>query len=252
MQVSHLNLPQFIPTKSSQGAIYGRDAHSENLKLLDLSKDQEPATYSSRHAPRSARLPLVPNTTPVPDVHTESQFATTSRTDTGLSRSALTSSAAASTHLQSAQHAQQASLDWPGSPAFKMPTAFGGPSPLQASRLEGQPKSWQVHSTAGTAREPASPNSKSLAAKAWQQALAGSSAHEQWVMRRHLTHGRMSEAGTENSWGELSIRLPKQAIDNSNEEQLLQQLPDGLNEAAELVKLTKVRTARHVQTPKKQ
>ncbi len=245
MQVSHLNLPQFIPTKSSPGDTpYGRDAHSEHLKLLELSEvqrwDQESAVHSRKHVSRSARLPLVPNTTPVPDVHTDSQFATTSPAGTGLSRTALPSSTAAATDLQSAQ---QASLDWPASPVFKMPTAFGGPSPLQASRLEGQPKSWQVHSTAGTAREPASPNSNSLAAKAWQQALAGSSAHEQWAMRRHLTHGRMSEAGSEDGWGELSIRLPKQAVDNSNEEQLLQQLLDELNEAAELVKLTKVSTA---------
>ncbi|KAL0050961.1 hypothetical protein WJX82_011093 [Trebouxia sp. C0006] len=55
----------------------------------------------------------------------------------------------------------------------------------------------------------------------------------------HLTHGRMSEAGSEDGWGELSIRLPKQAIDWSNEEQLLQQLPDGLDGTAEVVKLTK-------------
>ncbi len=255
MQVSHLNLPQFIPTKSSHGDVsYGRDAYSEHLKLLDLNKvqrsDQEPAVHSSKHASRSARLPLVPNTTPVPDVHTLSQSATTSHADTGRSRAALTSSAAAATDLQSAQHAQQASCEVPATSV--LPTAFGGPSPLQASRLEGQPKTWQVYSTAGTAQEPASPNSNSLAAKAWQQALAGSSAHEHWVMRRHLTHGRMSEAGSEDGWGELSIRLPKQAIENSNEEQLLQQLPDGLNGAAELVKVTKVSTARHVQTPKKQ
>ncbi|DBA80115.1 TPA: hypothetical protein ACH3X2_007598 [Trebouxia sp. C0005] len=242
--VSYLDLPQFIPTKSTHGDVsFGRDAHSEHLKLLDLSKvqrcDQEPAVHSSKHASRSARLPLVPNTTPVPDMHTESQSATTSRADTGLSRAALASSAAAATDLQPAQHAQQASRDVPATSVFKMSTAFGGPSPLQASRLEGQSKAWQVYSTAGTAREPVSPNSNSLAAKTWQQALAGSSAHEQWVMRRHLTHGRMSEAGSEDSWGELFIRLPKQAIDNSNKEQLLQQLPDGLNGAAELVKVTK-------------
>ena len=249
MQVSHLNLPQSIPTKSSYGDVsYGRDAHSEHLTLLDLSKvqrwDQESAVHSKKHASRSARLPL-PNTTAIPDVHTDSQSATTRRADTGLSRAALASSAAAATDLQ---FAQQASLDWPASPVFKMPTAFGGPSSLQASRLEGQPKTWQVYSTAGTAREPAGPNSNSLAAKAWQQAHAGSSAHEQWVMRRHVTHGRMSEAGIEDGWGELSIRLPKQAIDYSNEEQLLQQLPDG---AAELLKLTKVSTTRHVQTPQR-
>ncbi len=257
MQVLHLNLPQFVPTKSSHGDVsYSRDAHCEHLKLLDLSKvqrcGQEPAIHSSKHASRSARLPLVPNTTPVPDVHPVSQSATTSRTDTGLSKAALASNAAAATDLQPAQRAQQASLDLPASPVFKMPTAFGGPSPLQASRLEGQLKTWQGYSTAGTARAPDSPDSNSLAAKAWQQALPGSSAHEQWVMRRHLTHGRMSEAGSDDGWGELSIRLPKQAIDNSNEEQLLQQLPGGLNGAAELVKLTKVSTAPHVQTPNKQ
>ncbi|DBA77116.1 TPA: hypothetical protein ACH3X1_009695 [Trebouxia sp. C0004] len=239
--VSHVNLPQSVPTKTSPGDVsYCRDAHSEHLKLLDLSNvqrcGQEPAIHSSKHASRSARLPLVPNTTSIPDWHTVSKSATTSRTDTRLSKAALASTAAAATDLQSSQHAEQASLVLP---IFKMPTAFGGPSPLQASRLEGQPKAWQVYSTAGTAREPASPTSNSLAAKAWQQALAGSSAHEQWVMRRHLTHARMSEAGSEDGWGEISIRLPKQATENSNAEQLLQQLPDGLNGAAELVKLTK-------------
>jgi hypothetical protein len=256
MQVSNLTLPQFGPTKSAHGDVsYCRDAHSEHFKLLDFSKvqscGQEPATHSSKHASRSARLPLVPNTTPLPHVHTASQSAITSRVDTGLSKAALASSAAAATDSQSAQRAQQASLDLPTTSVFKMPTAFGGPSPLQASRLEGQPKTWQVYSTAGTAQEPVSPNSNSLAAKAWQQALAGSSAHEQWVMRRHLTHGRMSEAGSEDGWGELSIRLPKQAINSSNEEQLLQQLPDGLGGAAELIKLTKVTTAQQVQMPKK-
>lgn len=251
MQVSHLNLPQCIHPKSSHGDIsYGRNAHSEHLKLLDLSTvqrcDQEPAIYNSKHASRSARLPLSPNTTPVPDMHTMSQSATTSRADIGLSRAALAGSAAAATEFKSAQRAQQASCDVPATCVFRMPTSFGGPSPLQASRLEGQPKTWQVYSTAGTAQEPASPNSNSLAAKAWQHALAGSSAHEQWVMRRHLTHGRMSEAGSEDGWGELSIRLPKQAMDNSNEEQLLQQLPDGLTGAAEVVKLTKVSTAHNM------
>ena len=243
--MSHLNLPQFTPESSVGDVSYRRDAdsHRSGVQRPDTSAvtTHEGMARSSMFPSKIARLPLAPGNTPVPDAGSASPAPDTSGQSRGqtalLSRGSI---AAAKLNSKGAQHAQQAGFDLPATAAFKLPPASGPVSPQQTSRLNTHSKSWQVYGTAGTARQPSSPNSNNVAAKSWQQALAGASSHEQWLMGRHLTHGRMSEAGGEEEWGELTVRLPKQA--SSAAEKLVQQLPGGLVETAQNCKITKVCT----------
>ena len=133
-----------------------------------------------------------------------------------------TSSNAGKPEIESAQHgafdSAAAQLKW--SP---FPTVF---SPQQTSRLAQQPSSWQLPSAAVTARSGMSPSSNSLAAKSWQQVLSSVCAHEQWVAHKHTAHGRMSGTGDEEEWGQLLVRVPKQAGTFTG--QLMQQLPQAL------------------------
>ena len=245
MQVSHLNLPQFPPLPSYPDNVsYGKETDSYRVRQLDLSKVQRPiqahAVNSSQHASDSDRLPMVPSNSPLPPTSAASQLAAASSADIEERMPMLSSSstaAAAAAGLAAAQHAQQAGPHIPATAAFKLPTASGPASPQQTSRLAALPKSWQLYSPAGTAHEPVSLNSNHMANKAWQKGLAGTSAHEQWVMQRHLTHGRMSDTGCDEEWGELQVRLPRQA--SSNAEKSVQELPEGLWETRQMCSVRK-------------
>ena len=81
-------------------------------------------------------------------------------------------------------------------------------------------------SAANTGRHATTSNSNSLAAKSWQQQLTTASAHEQWVTHKHTPHGRTSDPGSAEGWGELLVRVPKQ--DGGITEELMQQLPQAL------------------------
>lgn len=246
MQVSHLNLPQFPPLPSYPDNVsYGKETDSYRARHLDLSKVQTTfqahAVNSSQPASNSDRLPMVPSNSPFPPTSPASQPPATSCADIGKRMPMLSSSstaAAAAAGLAAAQHAQQAGPHIPATAAFKLPTASGPASPQQTSRLAALPKSWQLYSPAGTAHEPVSSNSNHMVNKAWHKGQAGASTHEQWVMQRHLTHGRMSDTGCEEEWGELLVRLPRQASNNA--EQTVQQLPEGLCETSQMCSVRKV------------
>ena len=252
MQVAHLhmNLPEFVSSSSRlEDVSHSKDTSSRRIKPLELSRAQWPdgPAKSGRENAADSRLqasqnclPLTPSNTPIHDLSIASQSMAMNRCGTQQSTAPLsgTSIAASRPDPQPAQHAQQAGLEYAAVGCFKLPKDSAVSGPQQASRLGARSKSWQMYGTAGTARGPSSPNSNSVAAKSWQQTLAGATAHEQWVMQRHLTHGRMSEAGSEEKWGELQVRLPKHA--SSSAEQLVQQLPEELNEAAHVCHVIQV------------
>ena len=229
MQVSHLNLPQFIPNSPSVEDVSYRKETDLRVKPLDLSGVQrsDASAFVSSAAVAAASLPVAPGNSPVPDAVTGSLRIVADRT-TRTQRQLAKSSNAAQHGVKLAQRAHQvqhAALD-SAAAQFKWPPGLGIVSPQQTSRLAMPPSSQQLASTAGTARTFTSPNSNNAAAKSWQQVVATASAHEQWVMQRHLAHGRMSETGNEEEWGELFVRMPKQA--GIQTEELVQQLPEGL------------------------
>lgn len=73
-----------------------------------------------------------------------------------------------------------------------------------------------------------------LAGGSWQSIATAASAHEQWVMRRQAAR-TTQEA---EQWGELTVHLPNGAVSVS--EQLLQQLPEELQENAQFCAVSKV------------
>ena len=226
IQVSHLNLPQFIPNSPSvEDVSYRKDA-SLRVTPLDLARLQrgDAPAFVSSNAAAAASLPVAPGNSPVPDAATASSRAVPDRpirTQMQPVKSGTTDQRV----VKLAQQSQHAASDLTGAQS-KWPSALGISSPQQTIRLAMQPSGRLLASTAGTARTAISTNSNNAAAKSWQQVLATASAHEQWVMQRHLAHGRMSETGNEGEWGELLVRVPKQA--SIHTEEVLQHLPEGL------------------------
>ena len=224
-QVSHLNLPQFIPTSPSVDDVSYRHDHKPRITPLDLSRLQQtdaPALTSSVSEAAAASVSAMPATSPAPELDAAASKAVSSFT--GRTACHLGSSRNIEQHAgklaQQAQHGNPlaAQLKWPPSP--------GVISPQPPSRPALQPSSWQLSSAASTARNAISPRVNNSAAKTWQQIQSTASAHEQWVLQRHTVHGRMSGDGDEEEWGQLMVRVPKQAA--SVVVELVQQLPEAL------------------------
>lgn len=208
---------------------YRKDS-SIRVKKLDLTKVQQPepsvldtvsaAAYITG-VPTSRSLPAISGSS-LPSNAISASRSVKLNTNTSRAEAQLGTSSAERHVVLSAKynafHTSAAKQTWPPSPAI--------PSPQQTSRLTQQPTSWQLTSAAGTAHHAGAPNSSSLAAKSWQQQLTTASAHEQWVAHKHTPHGRTSDPGNAEGWGELLVRVPKQA-GNSTEE-LMQQLPQAL------------------------
>ena len=225
LQVPCLDLPQFLPNSSSLDDVSYRKDTSLRVKPIDLSRLQRPdasalnsAAASNTGATLMRLLPIVPgDVANAPSTSArESIKSAKAEVQLGLS------SNAEKLGIKSAQHgvvdSAAAQLKWLPSPAVY--------SPQQTRRLSQQPSSWQLSSAAGTACSGISPSSNNLAAKSWQQLLSTASAHEQWVAHKHTAYGRMSGTGDEEEWGELLVRVPKQA--GAVMEKLMQQLPQAL------------------------
>lgn len=227
-QVSCLNLPQFLTNSSFLDDVsYWKDTKS-HVNPIDLSKVQRPdmpalsngSAAAYKTGTQSARLlPAVPGDAPNAVSASARGTIRSDRAEVQLARS---SNAEKVTQVTSGQtgdfHTAAAQLQWPPSPAVF--------SPQPTSRPAQQPSTWQLSIAAGKAQHGTSPSSNNLAAKSWQQLVSTASAHEQWVSHRHNSHGRTSDTGGEEEWGELLLRVPKQA--GTVTEKLMQQLPQAL------------------------
>lgn len=225
-QVSCLNLPQFLPNSSSLDDVsYWKDTKAR-VNPIDLSKVQRsdaPALSNGSAAAyktgtQSVRLlPAVPGNAANAGSASARETIRADRAEVQLGRTSSVENPRAKSG-QSGDFDAAAQLNWPPSPAVF--------SPQPTSRPAQQPSSWQLSIAAGKAQHSTSPSSNNLAAKSWQQLLSTASAHEQWVTHRHNSHGRTFDTGGEEEWGELLLRVPKQA--GSVTEKLLQQLPQAL------------------------
>lgn len=195
---------------------------------LDLSKVQRPdvpavsngSAAAYKTGTQSARLlPAVPGNAPIALSASAMGIIRSDRAEVQLGRSSNAERPTAkSGQTGDFDIAAAAQLKWLPSPAVF--------SPQPTTRPAQQPSSWQLSIAAGKAQHSTSPSSNSLAAEAWQQQLSTTSAHEQWVAHRHNSHGRTSDTGGEDEWGELLLRVPKQACMVT--EKLMQQLPQAL------------------------
>ena len=202
LQVPRLNLPHSMPKSSSLDDVSYRKDKSLHVLPTDLSRLPRPdaSVFSNESAAAKS--------TGTPSKQAEMQPGIGSNAGKPV--------------IKSAQHGAFDSVA--ASPKWLPSSSVS--SPQQTSRLAQQPRSWQLSSPAVTARSSMSPSSNKFAAKSWQQVLSTASAHEQWVVHKHTAHGRMSETGDEEEWGELLVRVPKQASTFVGE--LMQQLPQAL------------------------
>ena len=106
--------------------------------------------------------------------------------------------------------------------------------PAQASSRNAAKGEWQSSTATGSARAAHGLDSTVLAGLSWQDIDAAASAHEQWVLRRQAARKTQEE----EQWGQLTVQLPDQAASVS--EQLLQQVPEELQETAQFCAVSKV------------
>lgn len=209
-------MPQLLPKSSSLDDVsYRKDA---GLRVKPKKQRPDVSAFSSAAASHTGAtsmrlLPIVPGEVANAASASARESIKSAKAEVQLGMSGN----ADKLGIKFAQHGAvdnaAAQLEWPPSPAVY--------NPQQTRRLAQQPSSWQLCSAAGT-----SPSSNNLAAKSWQQLLSTASAHEQWVAHKHTAHGRTSGSGDEEEWGELLVRVPKQA--GAVMEKLMQQLPQAL------------------------
>ena len=239
-QVSHLSLPQFIPDNHCVDDVSYRKDTRARVQPLDLSKvkREEPGAIigdsgrSTAKGTGTATDAAVAAVTSVSSAFSATQLSNRSlrpEAQFDRSRNAEHHMAKLTKHAQHAAYASPAQFEWPLSQSLS--------DDKLTSRPALQLKSWQLSNATGIASE--SHNPDNLPAKAWQPMLSTASAHEQWVLQRHTTHGRMSEGGDSESWGELLVRVPQQA--STVIEQLVQQLPEGLAGSVHSCAQTQVR-----------
>ena len=249
LQVSYLSLPYFGALETSQEDVsYREDLPSQRVRALDLSHAHHSHAANVSAALGSSRLParsrILPSSPALAVEHdAASQPAANGHHSLGQPMGLLPSdnNAAGIPDLLksgSAKHAQHASSARPALPKFKLPLPPDVSSHLQPGRLTAHSKAWQAAGKARTACEAFGQPSGRVVMRDWQQIPADLSAHEQWVMHRQAQHGRMSEAGDEEQWGELAVQLPKGG--GGVIEQLLQQLPEGLGDITDMCTISQV------------
>ena len=247
--MSHLSLPHFGALETSQQDVsYREDLPSQRVRALDVNHAHHSNAANVSAAFGSSRLParsrILP---PSPALKYESdaaiQPAINRDHSLGQAIGLLPSDSDAAEIADqlktgSAKHAHHASSARPAPPKFKLPLPPEPSSHSQPGRLTAHSKAWQAAGTARTAREAFGQPSGRVVMRDWQQNPADLSAHEQWVMQRQAQHGRMSEAGDEEQWGELTVQLPKGG--GGVIQQLLQQLPEGLGNIADMCTMSQV------------
>ena len=240
MQVAHLSLPLFESGEHSlEDVSFREDSCLHRVRPLDLSQVDRPAEGSAALSGTISknRVPLWDKLLPQPPRNSPalgSSAAVQAAEDSDGCPMQATDSIVKSEHV-SARLNQHASHHKAATARFNMPNPTDLVSLDQAGKPVQSTKSWRA---AGTAREPLSLHSNRAAVQSWQQTLIGASAHEQWAMQRQGSHGRMSEAGENEDWGELTLQLPKGA--RPSVDQLLQQLPEALRNSVNMCTVAQV------------
>ena len=237
--MSRLNLPQFLPPPESSldSVSYRGDARSR-IKPLDLSAVRQP--HLTADCSNAAADPA-PGLATVQSAKSGVLLPAIASFSLPPSISALNLTPNPSQQSLKQQQSKHAALYAAPSQAALVSCNSG---PMQSSRLGRAPaqkksntaakEAWQYPMTEASACTAHASNLNVLAGGSWQSIATAASAHEQWVLRRQAAR-TTQEA---EQWGELIVHLPNGAVSVS--EQLLQQLPEELQENAQFCAVSKV------------
>lgn len=238
-QVSRLNLPQFLPPpESSLDSVSYRGDAKSRVKPLNLSGIRqkhgtaEQGIAATDIAADAASAPSVMSRFFLPAIASSNLPPSTSALSLGASASQRQVPGSQPSNMHGDLHAAASQSVLPALTTSPVQSSRRAQLPAPTSSSNAAKGAWQSSTATEAAGTAHGSDSHVLAGCSWQDIDAAASAHEQWVLLRQA-------ARREEQWGQLTVQLSDQA--GSVSQQLLQQVPDELQETAQFCAVSKVR-----------
>ena len=241
-QVSRLNLPQFLPPpESSLDSVSYRGDAKSRVKPLDLSGIHQKHSTAAQGiaatdvAAGAASAPSATSSFFLPAIASSNLPPSISALSLGASASQRQVLGSQPRNRHGGLHAAASQSELSALTTSPVQSSRRAQLPAQTSSSNAAKGAWQSSTATEAARTAHGSDSHVLAGGSWQDIDAAASAHEQWVLRRQAARRSQEE----EQWGQLTVQLPDQA--GSVSQQLLQQVPDELQETAQFCAVSKVR-----------